>query len=313
MDGLQQRIFTAPFPAEFATSVVGDSVTYRVSVSDFAGNTFVAPAPSEAPYRVEYRLRKTIDLLETGRASGLWKPVGEEWAVARRENHEPISSIVFGPLDLPVNVDHMQLSLAYQHELLTNHGGNLKISTDAASSWQVLHPAAGYNALLASDETVPVSMQNQEVFSGPRPNLQTARFDLLEYMGRQVWLRIDFAAQSELSAGEYWKIRQAAVEYSTLDAVDGDFDVPRDFALHANFPDPFSSTTTLSYTLSETTPVKLEVYDVLGRRVEQLIDLTQPAGTYTMTIDGSGFPNGLYFLRLTTDQRQAIERMVVAR
>ena len=313
MTGRQQQRFTAPFPAELALASVGDSITYRVTATDFAGNSTVFPLSSEAPYRIEYRLRDSIDLLGMGQATGLWKSVGETWAIASEENHQELSSIVFGPLDLPTNVDNMQLALDFQHQLLSSHGGNLKISTDAASTWQVLQPAGGYNALLPSDETVPASMQNQEVFSGLRPNLQTALFDMLDYSGRQVWLRIDFAARSELAAGEYWRILDAAVVYSTLEAVDGGFDVPREFALHANFPDPFASTTTLSYTLSESTPVKLEVYDVLGRRTEVLADLTQPAGTYTISYDASGRPNGLYFLRLTTNQGQAIERMMVSR
>ena len=316
MDPSRKVAFTTDsFLDDLSTSfAVGDSITFRLTVSDFSGNTRLYPAAQEAPYRIEYRLRETINVLERTQATGLWKPVNDGWAVVRRPDHETLSSLVFDPFDLPTNVDNLQLLLFYQHQLTATHGGNLKLSTDGGATWNVVRPTGGYNAVLPADETIPASMQNQEVFTGQRPNLQQAQFDLLPWRGQQVRLRIDFAAQSELSTQEFWRIQEASLAYSTLElAQNGGFDVPLDFALHANFPDPFSSLTTISYTLSEASPVSLEVYDILGRRIEVLVDENQPAGSHTINYDGSALSNGLYLLRLSTSLGQKVERMVVSR
>ncbi|WP_262899682.1 glycosyl hydrolase 53 family protein [Rhodocaloribacter litoris] len=70
--------------------------------------------------------------------------------------------------------------------------------------------------------------------------------------------------------------------------------------LHPNYPNPFRRTTTLTYTLPQAGPVRLAVYDVLGRRVALLVDTRQAAGTYRTAFDATALPPGLYIARLTT-------------
>ena len=81
--------------------------------------------------------------------------------------------------------------------------------------------------------------------------------------------------------------------------------VPERFVLHQNYPNPFNPTTTIQYDLPEATAVRLELYDVLGRRVHVLVDRDQPAGTYRLRWDGRdagghGVASGLYLSRLVT-------------
>ena len=83
--------------------------------------------------------------------------------------------------------------------------------------------------------------------------------------------------------------------------------VPQSLALQQNYPNPFARTTTISFSLPEAGYVDLAVYDVLGREVQRLAGGIQPAGFYTVEWDGSSsngssLPNGVYLLRLTTEQ-----------
>ena len=78
---------------------------------------------------------------------------------------------------------------------------------------------------------------------------------------------------------------------------------PAQVTLHPNYPNPFSGRTTLEYALPEGADVRLEVYDVLGRRVRVLEQGTQRAGFHQVQWDGrnsAGQPvaSGLYLLRL---------------
>ncbi|MFK7848754.1 MAG: T9SS type A sorting domain-containing protein [Rhodothermales bacterium] len=310
----RKDVFTESFPFASSTSLeVGDVLTYRFRVSDFAGNTAVFPAPEASPLKVEYRLRDDIDLLSMATPSGMWERQDSSWEITATGQHEEISSLVIGPLDLPANVDNLRMLLFYEHSFVDNHGGNIKISTDNADTWQVLLPVNGYNGALSDAITVPPGLRDQPAITGRGEGLQQDTFDLLSYKGQQIWLRSDFGAQSKLATSEFWTIRDAALAYSTLEAVNNAFDIPRDFAIHANYPDPFSNTTTVSYTLSEATPVKLEVFDVLGRRVSNLVEQDQAAGTYSLTLDGATLSNGLYLLRLETNQGSKVERIVVSK
>lgn len=76
------------------------------------------------------------------------------------------------------------------------------------------------------------------------------------------------------------------------------------FHLAQSYPNPFRQSTTIDYTVEQAAPVRLDVYDLLGRRVRRLVEAAQhPAGPHRAVWDGrdeSGQPvaSGTYFYRL---------------
>ncbi len=90
-------------------------------------------------------------------------------------------------------------------------------------------------------------------------------------------------------------------------------DAPSDFALHANYPNPFNLTTTIRYDLAQASTVALVIYDVLGREVARLVDAAQPAGRYDVAFDASRLPSGLYFYQLGTGHFSQIRQMILMR
>ena len=73
--------------------------------------------------------------------------------------------------------------------------------------------------------------------------------------------------------------------------------------LRGNWPNPFNSSTTLRYILSQTGAVELFVYDVQGQLVRRLVQEVQKAGTYEITWAGDNeashpVATGTYFTRL---------------
>jgi hypothetical protein len=80
-------------------------------------------------------------------------------------------------------------------------------------------------------------------------------------------------------------------------------DIPAQFALSQNYPNPFTANTTLRFDLPEPSRVTLVVYDVSGREVERLVDGVIDPGRHVATWSGrnqAGRPAeaGLYFVRM---------------
>jgi hypothetical protein len=78
-----------------------------------------------------------------------------------------------------------------------------------------------------------------------------------------------------------------------------------------NYPNPFNSSTTIEYGLPEAGHVTIEIYDLLGRRVETLIDGEQYAGTYQVVWDAGDRSSGVYFYKITSGESAETKRIVL--
>ncbi len=83
--------------------------------------------------------------------------------------------------------------------------------------------------------------------------------------------------------------------------------------LHPNYPNPFSYVTTVRYSLSDPSPVRLDVFDLLGRRVATVFDGVETAGDHTVQFDAGGLASGIYLYRIRAGSFVETRRMVVVR
>jgi hypothetical protein len=74
--------------------------------------------------------------------------------------------------------------------------------------------------------------------------------------------------------------------------------IPTSVSLKQNYPNPFNPTTTIQFELDEATFTKLTVFDVLGRKVRELVNEVRPAGTNTIQFDATNLASGIYLYRL---------------
>jgi hypothetical protein len=90
---------------------------------------------------------------------------------------------------------------------------------------------------------------------------------------------------------------------SVQTGVGGGAPPPAEIGLGTAHPNPFNPTTAIPFTLPERGPVRLEIYDVRGRRVRHLVDQELPAGPHVAIWDGkndayTSLPSGVYFAKL---------------
>ncbi|MEO0558776.1 MAG: T9SS type A sorting domain-containing protein, partial [Bacteroidota bacterium] len=79
------------------------------------------------------------------------------------------------------------------------------------------------------------------------------------------------------------------------------------------YPNPTTRSLTVPYTLVRPSAVELAVYDVLGRRVVELVSTRQPEGSHTTTLDASALAPGVYVIRLRAGDETRTTRVTVVR
>jgi len=96
--------------------------------------------------------------------------------------------------------------------------------------------------------------------------------------------------------------RNAAGREQTLATARVTVEAPEAFVLTANFPNPFTETTTIRYYLEQDGFARLKVFDVTGREVTTLDDAYREGGHwYSATFDGRGLAGGMYYYRLQVE------------
>jgi len=117
------------------------------------------------------------------------------------------------------------------------------------------------------------------------------------------------------ATGATYRLRQVDTDGTeTLsEAVEITRAAPPQLALHGNFPNPFARQTTIRYELPQTGPVRLTVYDALGRRVATLVDREQAAGRKAVAFDAGRLASGLYVARLVAESGVRTRRLTVVR
>lgn len=81
-------------------------------------------------------------------------------------------------------------------------------------------------------------------------------------------------------------------------------DVPADRpALLPNYPNPFAGATTLLFSTQKPSHVRLDVYDVLGRRVETVVDQRYRRGAHHVRWNSEGLARGMYLVRMKVEGR----------
>lgn|GEM_PF-421736 len=83
------------------------------------------------------------------------------------------------------------------------------------------------------------------------------------------------------------------------------------YMLMNNYPNPFNPSTNISYIIPEAGKVTLDVYDVLGRQVESLVNEYQERGSYTVRFNASNLASGVYFYRITAGKYVETKRMLL--
>jgi len=87
--------------------------------------------------------------------------------------------------------------------------------------------------------------------------------------------------------------------------------IPDYYDLKQNYPNPFNPVTNIKFDIPKSTYTNLSIYDITGRKIDEIIDKFLSKGEYTQKWDGTNFSSGIYFYKLTTDDFSSTKKMVL--
>jgi len=89
--------------------------------------------------------------------------------------------------------------------------------------------------------------------------------------------------------------------------------LPQRILLTSIYPNPFNSTTTITYELPTSTDISLKIFDIVGREVTSLVRGRMEAGRHRIVWDGTGAPSGIYICRLMAGEYIRHQKLVLVR
>jgi photosystem II stability/assembly factor-like uncharacterized protein len=96
----------------------------------------------------------------------------------------------------------------------------------------------------------------------------------------------------------------------------GSSNLPKEYALSQNHPNPFNPSTVIAYALPTRSDVKIEIFNILGRLVTTLVDSNKPAGSHEVIWDGTDLSGkqvatGVYLYRLKAGETVLTRKMLL--
>jgi len=89
--------------------------------------------------------------------------------------------------------------------------------------------------------------------------------------------------------------------------------VPEVLELFHNYPNPFNASTTIRFFLPEKDQIKVNVYNILGQRVKELVNREMEAGKYEVQFNGNNIASGVYIVRLENSVHSESRKMVLVK
>ena len=168
-----------------------------------------------------------------------------------------------------------------------------------------------YNVAVSTTNTDPA---NFTVISGstyqeaPATAWTEVNYSLAAYDGQQVYIGIQCVSQDAF----YFMVDDFKIYTTGGSDISNDTKV-KNCVLSQNFPNPFNPETTINFTLTANSDVKLAVYNARGEMVKELVNEVRTAGSHSVKFNGAGLNSGVYFYKLITPNATQTQKMILVK
>lgn len=124
---------------------------------------------------------------------------------------------------------------------------------------------------------------------------------------------IDFVNENTGWSAGYYGIRKTTNGGGIVSIYSENENLPNKHQLFQNYPNPFNPVTKIKFSLYETDYVNLEIYDILGKVVNVIVNQKMNKGSHNVSFDAKGLSTGIYFYRLSVGNFNEIKKMVLVK
>ena len=115
-----------------------------------------------------------------------------------------------------------------------------------------------------------------------------------------------------------WPLPEEPLLVSDVEPNGRTANLPADFRLLPNYPNPFNPVTTIAYEIAKTSDVNLSVYNLLGQKIRTLVSVQKVAGSYSVQWDGRDnlgrkVASGVYLYKLTAGEFVQVNKMLLTK
>jgi hypothetical protein len=121
---------------------------------------------------------------------------------------------------------------------------------------------------------------------------------------------------ANLLAGSYtYRLKQIDFNgtFAYSDEVNAEVTSPVQFELSQNYPNPFNPSTTIKFSIPQSSNVTLKIFNTLGQEVKTLLNQKLESGVHTINFDASKMNSGVYFYRLDAGSFSEVRKMTLIR
>lgn len=108
-----------------------------------------------------------------------------------------------------------------------------------------------------------------------------------------------------------WDILLVKTRMDGFVSVNEEIPIPSEYVLFQNFPNPFNPETTITFENTSPGRFTIEIYDIVGKKIETIYDLHTHVGLHKIKFDGGGLSSGVYFYRISSDKFTKTKKMIL--
>jgi len=140
------------------------------------------------------------------------------------------------------------------------------------------------------------------------------KYSLNQFNGQKIYIAWRYYMVISQSSGLWINIDDVFIgNHSAIGIQPVSTFIPKDYGLEQNYPNPFNPTTNINFSIPRKSHVKIVVYDVLGKAVDELVNLEMNAGIYKVDWDAAHYTSGVYFYRITAGDYTDTKRMILVK
>ncbi|MCA1800980.1 MAG: T9SS type A sorting domain-containing protein [Rhodothermaceae bacterium] len=248
--------------------------------------------------------------------NGLKPVTGDEFNVITYGSHTGEFSFIAGTdvgsglfLVPEYNGDNMALTVPGDPivltapDLLSPADESIGVSTIPDLRWSLVPGTAAYHLQVSENEDFSEPLLDKDNVLAV-----TYRTGQLEPFVTYHWRA---RATNSAGAGDWSPVFSFTTGATVVNIEEQVAEIPGEYFLGSNYPNPFNPQTTIRFGLPEAGFVTLDVYDMLGRRVATLVNSPMAAGYHTVMFGSTSLSSGIYFYRISAGEFHQVRKMMM--